>query len=284
MTAFCVGCGAGATAQQQASTLPLQQTASSAVAEAAVNEQLSTQVRELEAQLALAQSESRDLRHELEVAHERLRSGESRWQVTRILHGASENLDQTAAAEEAEQNARPRRVLRLIGSPAVAERFDTSNAAPDARLFEPLPVVPLVDPVGGVAGPAPAQRQDPRTSAEVVAYQEALRTLATRDYARAETLLTGFIVASPGHSYVPSAYFWRAEARYARQAYTDALTDFAAVVRGYPDSPRAALAFYKTGLCELRLGRVDDAKRIFRQVSERYPNSLAARMAAEELP
>jgi TolA-binding protein len=60
-------------------------------------------------------------------------------------------------------------------------------------------------------------------------------------------------------------------------------SEFALVVKNYPDSPKVSDAELKLGFMYLAQFKWDEAKATFKSVTAHYPGTASARSAAEQL-
>jgi tol-pal system protein YbgF len=283
-----MGCG-GAGPRATARTCP--STASGVVRRlSSVARAQAAEIRELEARLALASAEARDLRGALDA-----QLG-SRRDAVRI--GASAEAREPSSLHDLEWNENedgPRPVLRLHGEPTAGltplppEAF----AVPGLPALSVAPLPPL--PAGGVAGSAttasggarsvegaaPTEARGPE-AAVAEEYRRALQLVREQRHAEAAQALSAFIAAHPRHAYADNALYWRAEVHYVQRRYEPAASDYRAIVERFPGGNKAPDALLKLALCHLRMGDRTQAQAYFAKLREQYPNSVAARIAARE--
>ncbi|MGB5303816.1 MAG: tetratricopeptide repeat protein, partial [Gemmatimonadota bacterium] len=77
--------------------------------------------------------------------------------------------------------------------------------------------------------------------------------------------------------------YFRAETFAEAGGLDEALEEYARVLELYPNSRRAPTALYKSGLIELQMGNVDDARTYFQRVVQGYPDSDEIDLAEREL-
>ena len=65
-------------------------------------------------------------------------------------------------------------------------------------------------------------------------------------------------------------------------AYAEARTDFERVVVRWPRAAKVADALFKIGMCHRRMGDHRRARAYFARVRREHPDSVAARLSAEE--
>jgi tol-pal system protein YbgF len=240
-------------------------------------------IGELEARLALLEADARHGRGLAQKSGETLRIGENQTLT------AAERGDGPGAREPGQERtttSERRPSLRLHGGAASGGRARAGGRA-DAEEFPPLPVtserlpvVPLPSAAGRATDPdaTSAAVSDPATSD----YRGALRLLRARRFDEAALALSKFLEDNPDHALVDKAVYWRAEARYAKRDYRQALSEFETVLERFPGSEKAPDSLFKMGMCLRHLGVPDQARIYFRRVQTEYPNSEAASLASRE--
>lgn len=251
-------------------------------------------IAELEVRLALLEADARRQRDdqaahgaEVPAGEAALRSGET----VRIGAARSDNHPQVhpengqraseAASDESDENAEIRPSLRLYGPDrgTAAPARAAPGLAPVPNVAERLPVVPLPEQraakaLRGGASSAPAGPIDQ--------YRAGLRLLHGRHFEEALKQFEAFVGAHPTHALVPSALYWRGEARYAQRDYAGARKEFETLLERFPSAARAPDALFKLGLSLRKLGSKAQSKATFERLRTDYPNSQAAQTAARE--
>lgn len=129
-------------------------------------------------------------------------------------------------------------------------------------------------------GAMPSVVTDP--SAEVQ-YNRAFDALKAARYAEAIEEMQAFLAAHPEHPLADNAQYWLGQTYYLSRDYARAVEAFSAVGGRSPDRSKAPDALLKKGLSEIELQRNEDARRSFGELLQRYPESDAARAAADAL-
>lgn len=153
-------------------------------------------------------------------------------------------------------------------------------------------------PEPGVAGPrlkasAPAPAQSPApakegqlstmgTGSADELYSTALKDLARQEYDRAIDGLRSFVAQHPRDARVPDARFRLAEAYFTRQRYAEAIPEYEALTREFPDSPLVPTALLRQGQARLALGDPTGCQ-VLGDVAGRYPRAPEATQAREVL-
>lgn len=127
---------------------------------------------------------------------------------------------------------------------------------------------------------APTAVADP--SAEAL-YNRAFDALKAARYPEAIESMKAFLVAYPQHPLADNAQYWLGQTYYLSRDYARAVEAFSAVGGRSPDRSKAPDALLKKGLSEVELKRNEDARRSFGELLQRYPESDAARTAADAL-
>jgi tol-pal system protein YbgF len=114
-------------------------------------------------------------------------------------------------------------------------------------------------------------------------YQAAFELLKQGRYQEANLALTQFLLSFPDSQLADNAQYWLAETHYVGQEYEKALAQFQLVVEKYPQSGKLADALLKIGYSNYELKRWDPARRALDTVVQNYPETTAARLAAQRL-
>lgn len=144
---------------------------------------------------------------------------------------------------------------------------------------------------GGVGRPLPGgARGAPGAGAEEGAgdeatafYNAALGQYRRGAYETARAGFEDFLENYAAHDLAPDAQYWLAETYVSEGNRDRALRELGRVWEGWPDSPRAARALYRSGVLEVERGRISDARVFFQRVVAGYPNSDEAPLAQAQL-
>ncbi|MGH7676111.1 MAG: tetratricopeptide repeat protein [Gemmatimonadales bacterium] len=132
------------------------------------------------------------------------------------------------------------------------------------------PAVP-VGPSGNPAGPGPDQM-----------YDVSLQQLRRGSLATARLGFREFLRVFPGDERAPDALFYVAET-FAPDNPDSAAAVYQAVVKAYPNSPRAPSSLYKLGLLAEQRGDRAAARTFYARVVAGYPRSDEANLARDKL-
>jgi len=200
------------------------------------------------------------------------------------------------AALSAEVEAVREEQRRLEGELEVAQKTADDALSESMRAREALAAQGLATGVtAGAVGAAVAEIEQPgelldgeadaTSSAEVVAYQEALAAWRGGDHTACIDRFRKFLQTYPASPYADDAAYWMADCHFKQGDYRVAVLRFNDVVRVYPTGNKAPDALYRQGESLLKLGPgfYDAAKTVFKQVLKEYPDSDRAREARQQL-
>jgi tol-pal system protein YbgF len=168
----------------------------------------------------------------------------------------------------------PRPVLKLYEQAAAPPSEGAMMPVPEVSERLP-PFIPM--PPGALAAPAPAAPGDPDGD-----YRKGIDLLRQREFDAALISFNDFLVRYPGDPRAPRVLFWRGEVLFAQRDYPRALSAFETVLTKEPRGEKAADAWLKVALCHKRLGAPDRARAALERLKTQFPNSDAARLAAQE--
>jgi len=218
--------------------------------------QLSSQLDQLKEETKALRGDIEKLRYETESANARQR--ELYVDVDRRLQ-ALESAPRQAAAPAP------------LAAPSVA-------AAPVAV---PERVAPPPQQTAATPAPAPAAPRPSGTDQQN--YQAAFELIQARKYPEATKAFNDFLAAFPTSPLADNAQYWLGETYYVQRQFMPALAQFQKIVDQYPGSSKLGDALLKIGYCQNELGDKAAAQTTFEQVIRKYPNTTAARLAAQRL-
>ena len=135
-------------------------------------------------------------------------------------------------------------------------------------------------PVQRVRPPATQRVGEGVDDAAILAeYRAAYELYQQGQAAKAQQAFEAFVVAYPRHPYADNAQYWVGECLYDRREFDAARTEFLRVINEHPDGNKVPDAMVKVGLCEQRLGRSAEARRMYDAAMLSYPDSQAAAVA-----
>jgi tol-pal system protein YbgF len=115
------------------------------------------------------------------------------------------------------------------------------------------------------------------------AYDDALATLRSTDFAAAVTQLAAFQKRFVGSAYSGHAQYWLGNALYGKGDVKEAAEAYRALVLSAPDHPRTPDALLQLSTCQTELKDRRGARKSLEDLLRLYPNSEAAQSARERL-
>lgn len=146
------------------------------------------------------------------------------------------------------------------------------------QLRETLEAQQKTAPSDGLAEGAAAESDAIRRD-----YEAAWRTLDKKDYKGAISRFREFIKKYPKSALAGNAQYWIGESLYALKEFDQAIIEFDAVRRRYPQGEKVPAALLKQGFAFAELGEKVNARLILQEVVEKYPQSPEAGRAKQRL-
>ncbi len=125
----------------------------------------------------------------------------------------------------------------------------------------------------------PVKQREP-TVAENNDYQKAYSLIKEKKFDDAIISLFSYTENYPDSPLLPNVYYWLGEVYLATSKLEQAKTSFSLVVSAYPNSQKSPDSLYKLAVTLDRLGDTDLAKQYINDVKSKYPDSTAAKLAA----
>ena len=125
-----------------------------------------------------------------------------------------------------------------------------------------------------VVGESEAVRRD---------YEAARRALEKKDYKLAVGRFKEFLKKHAKSKLAANAQYWLGECHYALREFDQAIIEFDAVRRKYPQGDKVPAALLKQGYAFAELGEKVNARLILQEVVEKYPQSSEAAKAKLKL-
>lgn len=221
-------------------------------------------LNQLENRLALIEAEQRQHRYTLES----LTASEAQPGIRETVRISAPPQDDSALAAEPPKAREPRPVLRLY------EQSTRTSSAPLMSVPEVNEKLPRFVPTLSADAKAPLAAED--------LYRLALDLVRKRDFDNALVALNDFLVRYPDDPRAPRALYWRGEVLFAQRDYARALAAFETSLAREPEGEKAPDAWLRVSRCHLRLGEKERAKDALERLKTQFPNSDAARLAAQE--
>lgn len=123
-----------------------------------------------------------------------------------------------------------------------------------------------------------------RTSSDCIdAYDNAF-TLARRgEYDAAIEAFRGYLADCEGDENVANALYWIGEGYFAQEEYIAATAEYEKLINQFPYSPNKGWALYKLARCKQELDQKDEARRLYQQLIDEYPDTFEAEQAEKLL-
>ncbi|MBD3242589.1 MAG: tol-pal system protein YbgF [Chitinivibrionales bacterium] len=121
-----------------------------------------------------------------------------------------------------------------------------------------------------------------RRGSESELYRQALKAFRSRDYRTALRTLTAMVEAYPDGGYAENGHYWIGECHYGLKDYQRAVVSFQQVL-ALPAKTKDDDAQLKLGVCYVKLGQNDRARRSFESLLREYPSSEYAPRARSYL-
>ena len=113
-------------------------------------------------------------------------------------------------------------------------------------------------------------------------YQSAYQGFIDQDYIDAKKKFSLFLEKFKNSKLADNAQFWIGECEFKMGNYEQAIVDYERVKTDYPKGNKVPSAILKQGMAFLKLNRKIDAKAIFTQLIEDYPNTNEAQNAKKQ--
>ncbi|MBO1924309.1 tol-pal system protein YbgF [Thiomicrorhabdus sp. 6S3-12] len=123
----------------------------------------------------------------------------------------------------------------------------------------------------------------PATTEEKKAYQDAFGLMRSSDYDGSIKAFSGFIENSAESDLAANAYYWMGEGYFIKGQFAKAYEAFQAVYLRYPDSVKTSDSMLRSADALEKLERLDEAKQVYQEVVNLFPESRAANNAQKRL-
>jgi tol-pal system protein YbgF len=142
----------------------------------------------------------------------------------------------------------------------------------DTRLGNFEPRTETVEGVSGTVQPG-----------EKKAYEDALNAFQAGNLKKADQDFSKFARKYSASPYLPLALYWGGNSKYANKDYAGAITQLQLLIKKYPNHPRIPAAMLTLANAQLESGQKTAAKKIFNEIIAKYPDTDAAKDAAQLL-
>jgi tol-pal system protein YbgF len=114
-------------------------------------------------------------------------------------------------------------------------------------------------------------------------YEAAWRALEKKDFNVAIGRFKDFLKKYPKSKLASNAQYWIGESRYALREFDQAIIEFDAVRRKFPQSDKVPAALLKQGFAFAELGERVNARLVLQELVEKYPQAPEAARAKQRL-
>ena len=118
---------------------------------------------------------------------------------------------------------------------------------------------------------------------EQALYNRALEQLRARNYAAAVDGFRALAASHPSGQMADNTQYWLGEAYYVTAEYDQAAAAFQRVLSGWPNSRKVPDAMLKLGYTQIEQNKLAAAKATLQQLAAKFPDSDAAKLAADRL-
>ncbi len=242
----------------------------------------------------IVQSDIASLR--VEILKNQLEQRDALTQTMRMLQGASDSLAKVSARTvsiqgdiRGEMRAIREQMLQvqtLLGqSQATIARLrseiESRSAAPVAA--PPTGTVPPGAPPTSGRTPPSADSAVTRAPGPNQLYTDGRDQLTRGSSGTARMYFQELLTNYPTSDYAPDAQFWIAESYAKEKNLAAADAAYAAVASVHPTSEKASTALYKRAQLAVQQSNIPQARQLLEQVIARYPRSIEAELAADQL-
>lgn len=200
------------------------------------------------------------------------------------LRGMVEEQSQTIADLERKQKNMYADLdgrVQSLATPAPAQ----PQAAPAQPVAAGAPAVqaPVTSVVSAPVTNVAASAQNAVQGSEKERYQQAYDSLRNGHNAQAVKMFETLLVDYPAGEYADNAQYWLAEAYKVNREIDKSRAAFNKVIVQYPNSSKVPDALLKLGYIEADMQNSAKAREYLLRVTNNYPNSPAAHLAAKKL-
>jgi tol-pal system protein YbgF len=196
-------------------------------------------------------------------------------QLVELRGGVAERAERQAADLATVGRRVDTTEARLAGLQGLVSGLEISVAGVAAQVAR-LEAVPPRLPEAAAPGASQGSR-GLALPAEAL-FERAMESFRGGEMGQAVLDLEELVARYPGHTLVPGAHFWIAEAYFRAREYAQAAAGYQRVVEA-PPGDKTAEALLKLGLTHRAMRREDRAREVWAQLLREYPDSTAAHQA-----
>jgi tol-pal system protein YbgF len=162
-------------------------------------------------------------------------------------------------------------------SPATPRIEETDLTIEEVEVVLP-PARPASPGASAVSAPGPLGPVERQAQA---VYDQAYTYYHQGRYDDAEARFQEFLAMSPASELSDNAQYWIGACRFAKRDFRGALAAFRRTVETYPDENKVPDALFKMGQSLEELGDPAEARIVYEDLVQRFPDTAAATLAAE---
>jgi tol-pal system protein YbgF len=221
--------------------------------------------------LADTRANLQQLQREFSALREKIE--ETRFQVGRQIGQSTREGDQRVKDLEA-------RVAKLGDALRAQEEASTARDAELKQLRDSLQQAQSAAAAAAAAAsanePMVADSSSGETPVVKKDYELAFQALERRDYRLAIARFKEFLKKYPKSNLADNAQYWIGESHYGLREFDQAIIEFDAVRRRYPQGEKVPAALLKQGFAFAELGEKLNARLVLQEVLEKFPDSPEA--------
>lgn len=195
--------------------------------------------------------------------------------------GSLQKLIQDVQGQQQSLSANMQNLPQAGGSAASSAPLNSPAEAPPT----PAPIVRRGKPSAGVplAAAEPAPPAAPSLPPADELYKTALGDYMAAKYALAASEFADVVKNYPDNPLSGNSYYYQAEIDYRGGRYPAAIKAYDSVLEQYPDSNKVPVSHLHKGMALIAIRQTDAGVREFRTLIQRYPNSPEAMQARSKL-
>lgn len=201
--------------------------------------------------------------------------------------GAAQGAPSAAAASGPAASAAPGSPGATQAAPAAAGAQTATSAAASAASATSTPAPGARPPAAAAASLPSGENTGSKTALDENAaardYEVALGFVKAGRYRDAINAFAAFNRTHVGSVRQPNAHYWQASSHYQLREFAKAADQYARVVAGWPNDPKAPDAMLGQANAQFELGDSKAAKKTLEALIHQYPQSSAAQTAQQRL-
>ncbi len=134
-----------------------------------------------------------------------------------------------------------------------------------------------------ISYPIPANTMKNNPADEQISYLAAYELVKNKHFDEALQAMQNFVSYYPHGGYTANAYYWLGELYMVKKYYPEAIKQFETVLNQFPASSKSAPSSLKIGYALAASGKEFEAKKRLQQVVKNYPDTPTAQLAFAKL-